>query len=166
MSIFCFIGNVKKKLQNISYNKKVVYLKRNLFLTKMSEKIFIAPRLFGSRFEDHTLPVNILEDFTALEDLLIEVAKGIYLTENPNRKRVPKGFSDGIYLKLVDIDEGSSIAKFAIASAIALNSTLPLENLDSFAYFEKAKNYLAFLAYLLLNLSIRPAVSISLDLPV
>ena len=106
----------------------------------MSEKIFIAPRLFGSRFEDHTLPVNILEDFTALEDLLIEVAKGIYLTENPNRKRVPKGFSDGIYLKLVDIDEGSSIAKFAIASAIALNSTLPLENLDSFAYFEKAKN--------------------------
>ena len=32
--------------------------------------------------------------------------------------------------------------------------------------FEHLKNYLAFLAYLLLNLSIRPAVSISLDLPV
>lgn len=107
---------------------------------EMSEKVFIAPRLVGSRFEDHTLPVNILEDFTALEDLLIEVAKGIYLAENPNRKRVPKGFSDGVYLKLIDIDEGSSIAKFAIASAIALNSTLPLENLDNFAYFEKAKN--------------------------
>ncbi|WP_370895924.1 hypothetical protein [Chryseobacterium gossypii] len=106
----------------------------------MSEKVFIAPRLVGSRFEDHTLPVNILEDFTALEDLLIEVAKDIYLTENPNRKRVPKGFSDGIYLKLVDIGEGSAIAKFAIASAIALNSTLPLENLNNFAYFEKAKN--------------------------
>ncbi|WP_294311673.1 hypothetical protein [uncultured Chryseobacterium sp.] len=106
----------------------------------MSDKVFIAPRLVGSRFEDHTLPVNILEDFTALEDLLIEVAKGIYLTENPNRKRVPKGFSDGIYLKLVEIDEGSSIAKFAIASMIALNSTLPLENLNNFTYFEKAKD--------------------------
>ncbi|MBP3942989.1 hypothetical protein J5U18_05315 [Sphingobacteriaceae bacterium WQ 2009] len=106
----------------------------------MSKKVFIAPRLVGSRFEDHTLPVNILEDFTVLEDLIIEVAKGIYIAENPNRKRVPKGFSDGVYLKLVDIEEGSSIPKFAIASAIVLNSALPLENLDNFSYFEKAKD--------------------------
>lgn len=106
----------------------------------MDDKIFIAPRLVGSRFDDHSLPVNILEDFTALEDLLVEVAKGIYLSENLNRKRVPKGFSDGIYLKLVDIEEGSSIAKFAIASAISLTSSLPLENLNNFTYFEKAKD--------------------------
>src|SRR5690606_12675642 len=106
----------------------------------MDDKIFIAPRLEGSRFEDHSLPVNILEDFTALEELLIEVAKGIYLSENLNRKRVPKGFSDGVYLKLVDIEEGSSIAKFAIASAFSLTSSLPLENLNNFTYFEKAKD--------------------------
>jgi hypothetical protein len=37
---------------------------------------------------------------------------------------------------------------------------------EAFLYFEKAINYFAFLAYLLLNLSIRPAVSINLDLPV
>jgi hypothetical protein len=106
----------------------------------MQEKIFIAPKLKGSRFDDHSLPVNILEDFISLEDLLIEVAKGIYLSENINRKRVPKGFSDGIYLKLVDIEEGSAIAKFAIASAISFTSSLPLENFDNFLYFEKAKD--------------------------
>ncbi|MDM1409027.1 hypothetical protein [Myroides sp. DF42-4-2] len=106
----------------------------------MSKKVFIAPRLVGSRFEDHTLPVNILEDFTALEDLVIEVAKGIYIAENSNRKRVPKGFSDGVYLKLVDMEEGSSILIFAIASTIVLKSELPLENLDNFSYFEKAKD--------------------------
>jgi hypothetical protein len=106
----------------------------------VEDRIFIAPRLVGSRFEDHSLPVNILEDFTALEDLLIEVAKGIYLSENVNRKRVPKGFADGIYLKLVEIEEGSSIAKFAIASAISANSLLPLDQLNNFAYFEKAKD--------------------------
>lgn len=106
----------------------------------MEDNIFITPRLDGPRFVDHTLPVNILEDFTALEDLLIEVAKGIYLEENTNRVRVPKGFSDGIYLKLVNIDEGSSIAKFAIASSILLSSSLPFENIDTFTYFEKAKN--------------------------
>lgn len=106
----------------------------------MEDKIFIAPRLDGPRFMDHTLPVNILEDFTALEDLLMAVAKGIYLEENKNRVRVPKGFSDGIYLKLVNIEEGSSIAKFAIASSIILASSLPFENIDTFSYFEKAKN--------------------------
>lgn len=107
----------------------------------MEDKIFIAPRLTGSRFEDHALPVNILEDFTALEDLIIEIAKGIYLNENLNRRRVPKGFSDGVYLKLVDIEEGSSIAKFVIASIISLSpNSLPLENLDNFTYFEKAKD--------------------------
>ena len=106
----------------------------------MEEKVFIAPRLIGPRFEDHSLPVNILEDFTALEDLLVEVAKTIYLNDNINRKRVPKGFSDGVYLKLVDIEEGSSIAKFAIASAISMASQLPLENLNNFTYFEKAKD--------------------------
>jgi hypothetical protein len=37
---------------------------------------------------------------------------------------------------------------------------------EAFQYCVKTKNYFAFLAYLLLNLSIRPAVSISLDLPV
>jgi hypothetical protein len=106
----------------------------------MEDKIFIAPKLTGSRFKDHSLPVNILEDFTALEELLVELAKGIYLSENQNRKRVPKGFSDGVYLKLIDIEEGSSIAKFAIASAVSLTPGLPLENLDNFTYFEKAKN--------------------------
>ena len=40
------------------------------------------------------------------------------------------------------------------------------QNVKLSYYFEKTKNYFAFLAYLLLNLSIRPAVSISLDLPV
>ena len=106
----------------------------------MEDKIFMSPRLNGPRFSDHSLPVSILEDFTALEDLLIDLAKGIYLEENLNRIRVPKGFSEGIYLKLVDIEEGSSIAKFAIASSIVLSSRLPFEDIDNYTYFEKAKN--------------------------
>lgn len=86
------------------------------------------------------MPVSILEDFTALEELIIEVAKGIYIKENPNRRRVPKGFSESIYLKLTGIEEGSSIPKLIIASVVAMNSALPIDNLDSFTYFEKAKD--------------------------
>ena len=41
-----------------------------------------------------------------------------------------------------------------------------LPNLEGFLYLKTSLNYLACLAYLVLNLSIRPAVSINLDLPV
>lgn len=106
----------------------------------MDSKVFLAPRLSGPRFEDHSLPVGILEDFTALEELIIEIAKGIYIEENSNRRRVPKGFSESVYLKLTSIEEGSSVPKLIITSLIALNSALPIENIDNFSYFEKAKD--------------------------
>lgn len=106
----------------------------------MENQVFIAPRLIGSRFEDHTLPVSMLEDFSVLEELIIEVAKGVYLEENPNRRRVPKGFTDGVYLKLESIEEGSSILRFIIASMMSVNSMFPLENSHNFSYYEKAKD--------------------------
>jgi len=105
-----------------------------------NEKIFLAPRLTGSRFEDHTIPVNILEDFTALEELIFELAKKIYLEENPSRKRVPRGFSDGISLKLSGIKEGSSIPQIIIASVISSTSLLPTHTNDSFKYIEQARD--------------------------
>ena len=47
-----------------------------------------------------------------------------------------------------------------------INKKKPLENRKVLLKFEHNKYYFACLAYLVLNLSIRPAVSISLDLPV
>lgn len=104
----------------------------------MENKIFIAPKLNGSRFEDHSLPLNVLEDFNALQSLFIEIAKVIYLEENRRRKRVPKGFSEGFYLKLVEIEEGSAIAKFVAAASIVANS-IQFESSNDLNYFEKAK---------------------------
>lgn len=94
---------------------------------------FISPKLEGKRFEDHTIPLELLEDFAAFEELLVEVAKWIYLKENPKRKRVPNGFTDGFSLKLASIGEGSSIANIVMAAAVGL---FPAENNN---YFEKAK---------------------------
>lgn len=104
----------------------------------MSEKtkIFLSPKLTGSRFNDHTLPVNMLEDFSALEDLLIELAKKIYLEENPERQRVPKGFSDGIYLKLSNLEEGSTILNFIIATALNTSTLLQTHrNMNLMVYY-------------------------------
>ncbi len=100
---------------------------------------FLAPRLTGSRFNDHTLPVDILEDFVALEELILELAKNIYLKENPQRKRIPKGFTEQVSLKLSSIEPGSSIPQFLLVYASVASSILGLQNTENLKYFEKAK---------------------------
>ncbi|WP_288438461.1 hypothetical protein [uncultured Chryseobacterium sp.] len=106
-----------------------------------TEKIFISPRLEGHRFDDHTLPISLMEDFSAFEELIFELAKTIYLNENPQRKRVPKGFTDNVYLKLSKIEEGSTITKILIAVTTSfINPTITVANDEYFSYFEKARD--------------------------
>lgn len=70
---------------------------------------FLRPRLVGGRFEEHTLPLDVLKDWSAFEELVIEVAKDIYLKENKGRKRAPRGFSDDFSLHLTAVEPGSAI---------------------------------------------------------
>ncbi|NVK64928.1 MAG: hypothetical protein HWE22_10095 [Flavobacteriales bacterium] len=99
---------------------------------------FLKPRLTGKRFDDHTLPVELLSDFAALEELIIEIAKQKYRDANPDRQRVPRGFSDGVSLKLATIEEGSAIPGFILAPTMVVSSaTTPTD--DTFSYFEQAR---------------------------
>ena len=34
------------------------------------ENVFLAPKLEGKRFEDHAIPVELLEDFAVLQELI------------------------------------------------------------------------------------------------
>lgn len=99
-----------------------------------STKEFLAPLLTGKRFDDHTIPLELLEDFASFEDLLIEVAKWLYLKDNPDRKRVPRGFSDGISLKLSSVEEGSAIPKIMLVAA-----SLGMFGSENYLYFDRAK---------------------------
>ncbi len=58
---------------------------------------FLRPRLVGRRFDEHTLPLDILKDFSALEEMLIEVAKRQYLRRTPTasapRRASPRGWN-------------------------------------------------------------------------
>lgn len=105
----------------------------------MESKYFLSPRLTGTRFDGHSVPVEILEDFVALEELILELAKHIYLEENPTRKRVPKGFTEGVSLNLDKIEDGSAILNFFLTTSLLASSILG-ENSHSYTYFEKAKN--------------------------
>ncbi len=93
---------------------------------------FLRPRLVGRRFNEHSLPLDILKDFAALEEMLIEVAKRQYLSAHPDRVRSPKGFTKGLELHLTAVEEGSAIPVIAL-----MFSTL-FPSADA-QYFEQAR---------------------------
>ena len=43
-----------------------------------------SPRFDGERFREHRLPLDLLEDLTALQEMTIEMAKFIYLEKHRN----------------------------------------------------------------------------------
>lgn len=100
------------------------------------EQEFLRPRLVGNRFSEHSLPFDLLKDFAALEEMIIEVAKAQYLIENPNRKRIPKGFTKGLELHLSKIEEGSTF----LVISLMYSTIIPLGAENHENYFEKAKN--------------------------
>jgi hypothetical protein len=100
-----------------------------------TQETFLSPRFTGKRFEDHAIPLELLEDFTAFEELLVELAKWLYFKDHPGRQRVPRGFTKGISLKLAAIEEGSSVPKIILVTS-TLTGLFPSISQD---YLTRAK---------------------------
>lgn len=70
---------------------------------------FLKSTFKGKRFNEHTLPMEVMRDLLAYEALIIELAKHLYRVHHPNRQRLPKGFAAGFRLHLKDIEPGSAM---------------------------------------------------------
>jgi hypothetical protein len=101
----------------------------------MSTQPFLRPRLTGIRFEGGSIPLEFLKDLAVLEEMIVEVAKSEFLKDHPGRQRSPRGFTEGIELKLTGIEEGSAIP--VISLVVAAMTLFPPENQ---AYFERARD--------------------------
>lgn len=106
--------------------------------------VFAKPKFTGGRFTGHTLPVSVAGDLAAYEALLIDVAKHLYLTDHPERQRVPKGFTD-VHLDIAHIKDGSTIPVLALIPAVAIASQLSLFDgvTDQSRYFARARDLIA-----------------------
>lgn len=84
---------------------------------------FLHPRLTGPRFEDHSIPVELLGDFAALEGLIFEVARDVFLEENPDRQRVPRNFLKDAQLRLADVEPGSArpVVKLFVGASVLVS---------------------------------------------
>jgi hypothetical protein len=101
----------------------------------MSIPDFLCPRLVGKRFDDHSIPLELLGDLAVLEPMIIEVAKWLFREDHPGRERSPRGFTDGVSLKLAAVGDGSAVAKFALSLGIGTQLFSVQEQ-----YFERARD--------------------------
>lgn len=99
----------------------------------MTPHEFLQPRLDGDRFARHTLPLDVLKDFAALQEMLVEVAKWEFRNAHPERKRVPRNFDQGLELHLSDIGQGSVLATVVFF----FSGLFPQENMR---HLEQARN--------------------------
>ncbi len=83
-------------------------------IENLEDQAFLEPRLTGKRFENHAIPLELFKDFSALEELIIELAKYAYKQENSDRQRLPKGFTKNISLKLSGVGEGSAVPQIVL----------------------------------------------------
>ncbi len=75
----------------------------------------------------------MLQDFAALQEMLVEVAKWEFRRANPKRKRVPRRFTEGVDLHLTSVEDGSAILTISLVFAGLFPAS---ENLE---YFQQAK---------------------------
>lgn len=98
---------------------------------------FLRPRLIGARFEDHAIPLELLKDLSVLEEFIVEVAKAEFLKDHPERQRTPRGFTEGVTLKLATVQEGSAMPVIVFSVATATTSLFPP---DAQIYFERGRD--------------------------
>lgn len=99
---------------------------------------FSQPTFTGARFDEHTLPVDVARDLAAYENLIVALAKHLYLKDHPDRQRVPKGFAANFRLDIERIDEGSAKPVLALVTA----GMLALQGGEQ-DYFERARDLIA-----------------------
>jgi hypothetical protein len=97
------------------------------------EQEFLKPKLKGERFQGATVPLEILKDFSALQEMLVEVAKWEFRKNHPDRERIPRNFAEGVDLRLTSLEEGCAILTISLVFA----SLFPTSS--NLTYFEQAK---------------------------
>ncbi|MFI5297923.1 MAG: hypothetical protein ACHREM_07470 [Polyangiales bacterium] len=88
----------------------------------MSKTPFVTLIFRGGRFDDATMPLEVLPELAAYREIVVAVAKALYQAENRSRQRLPKGFEAGFRLALERVDPGSAIP---IVSRLSPDASTP-----------------------------------------
>ena len=101
---------------------------------------FLKPRLVGERFSRHSVPLELLKDFAALEEMIVEVAKWKFKESHPKQKRIPSGFGKDLSLHISNIEDGSAILNIILVCAINCPVNTDMFDSTDEAYFKQARD--------------------------
>lgn len=107
-------------------------------------KSFLTIKLEGSRYDNHSIPLEVLSDFLSFQKLLFEEAKALIKSDKSgDRIRAPRNFTKGLHLSLLSISQGSAVAELALVkekdgAAESQQLPFPDQSLPNEAYFHKA----------------------------
>ena len=93
---------------------------------------FLNSKLQGKRFDEHTVPVDVLKDLAALQELIVEVARVLYLRDHTTRERVPRGFYEDFALHVSAIGTGSAVP--------VIDRVRPVEELPFTGVYDRARD--------------------------
>lgn len=102
------------------------------------KELIYSPRFVGDRFTGHTLPLEFLDDLQALARLNTEIAKWLFKLRNPDRKRVPRGFTEGISYAITGINDGSACPQVQMTAP--MHGMFPAQYHE---FYQEAPNKLA-----------------------
>lgn len=103
----------------------------------MPNDCFFQLRLAGDRFSDHSIPFDALRGIAQFKALVVEASRLEYFKRERSRKRVPRGLSQSIELKLTSIERGS----VQVRIGLELSGTIPLIA-DQESYFTRGRDHL------------------------
>ncbi len=93
-------------------------------MTGYEDPIKLTIHYTGKRFDDHSVPVTLLEDLSTIQEMILEVASRIF-KKKYGAKRVPKGFREGYNLKLESVSEGSAIIEMTVGNLHSQRHIIP-----------------------------------------
>jgi hypothetical protein len=102
------------------------------------KELIYSPRFVGERFTGHTLPLEFLDDLQALARLNTEIAKWLFKQRFPDRKRIPRGFTEGISYAITGINDGS--ARPQVQMTAPMHGMFPVQYHE---FYQAAPNRLA-----------------------
>lgn len=70
---------------------------------------FVPVKFDGGRYTKKGFPLETAGELANYQRLFFEVAREVWLADNPDRERVPKGFEDALELRLTHVEDGSVV---------------------------------------------------------
>ncbi|WP_434384730.1 hypothetical protein [Melittangium boletus] len=103
-------------------------------------KVFAAPVLKGGRFDDHTIPVDVLPQFQVYQNLIRDLGTHLYYTRT-KRARLPPGFKEAFQLKLRQVEGDCAVPVLALPEAEGVGDIAATQQM--LAYYDNARDLVA-----------------------